>query len=280
MPPTPGTTRRPAGGVPKRPTAIVNLQSNQRPSRIKGIIYGESGSGKTVLAGGAPKALFLSSDVDGTTSAKAFGSTADELAIHSWREAEEARDWLVRGKGYRDYEFIIVDTVDEVEELCWLSQLVSSDTKRASKYQPNKADYPMVWRKMKEWVMDINRLPVNCLYLHHVMRIDKEDDLDEDTTITLAMPLIGSTKRGDLSAYLCSQMSLVAYYRASTDEDGKRTRTLLTEAGPRWTGKDRHNVFGKGIVNPTLPNMLAKIEAGGGERPARPARRPRRTAAQ
>lgn len=261
---------------PRRPTAIVNLQATERTSRKKWWIHAESGIGKTVLAGTAPRSLFITSDVEGTESAKEFGSTADEWPVNSWEEFVEAVAWVTHPQGgVSQYEWVIVDTVDEVEELCWAAQLVSTDVKRASKYQPNKADYPLVWAKVKEQIMALNRSPINCLYLSHSMRIDRETDDGEDTQ-TLAMPAVGSRKRGDLSTSLCAQMTLVGYMRRVADEDGEAIRQLITESGPRWIAKDRHNTFGAGITNPTVPGMLAAIAAKSGTTTATPRRAARR----
>lgn len=263
---------------PRRPTAIVNLQASERTARRNWWVHGESGIGKTVLAGTAPKALFLTADPEGTESAKEFGSTADEWPIDSWEHFIEAVDWIVHPSGgITEYEWIIVDTVDEVEKLCWAAQLVSTDVKRASKYQPNKADYPLVWAKVEEQIMRLNRSPINCLYLSHSMRIDRETDDGEDTQ-TLAMPAIGSRKRGDLSSYLCAQMTLVGYMRRVANEDGQAHRQLLTETSARWIAKDRHNTFGAGVDDPTIPAMLAAIAAKSSTTTttARPRRAPRR----
>lgn len=266
--------RRAAASRPKRPTAIVNLQDPSRVSHHKWWIYGGSGVGKTVLIGSVPeKHLIITTDVEGTASAKAFGSKADEFKVNNWQEYVDFHEWFV-AEGHTEYPWLSLDTVDELEELCWQAQLVDPTMKRFSKYQPNKADYPVVWRKVKEHVMELNRLPVNVIYSSHAMRIDTEDEDGEDT-VTLAMPQVGSTKRGDLSSYLCAQMALVGYMRSVHSDDGKEVRKLYTSSGGRWVAKDRYNVFGKGILNPTAPAMLARIN-GTSDAPAAPRRRARR----
>lgn len=244
--------------LPRRPTAITSLQDQDAPRFRKWGIHGESDVGKTVLAGTAPKALFLTTDVEGTESARMLGSTADELRIPTFTEYCAAVDWLVRGKGYTEYEWIITDTGTELEELCWQEQLVSDDVKRASKYQPNKADYPLVWAKVKEQIMLLGRAPVNMMVLFHTMRIDRETDDGEDT-VTLAMPAIGSRKRGDMSMALCAQLGMVGYMRKVTGEDGKPVRQLITESSSRWVARDRSTKLGSGMSDPTVPKLLAKM---------------------
>jgi len=265
--------RRSTGASTGRPQAITSLQGSAAPRYRNWIVYGESDTGKTVLAGTAPRGLFLTTDVEGTESAKEMGSAADELRINSFEEYCEAVQWIAFGGGAKEYDWVTTDTITELEELCWQAQLVSNDVKRASKYQPNKADYPLVWAKVNEQLMTLSRAPINSLLIAHTMRIDRETDDGEDT-VTLAMPAIGSRKRGDTSAKLCAQHGVVGYMRKVTEEGGKVQRQLLTEGSSRWLARDRTTKLGGGMVDPTIPAMLARIEGGTTTTPAR--RRARR----
>lgn len=259
---------------PRRPTAITSLQDQSAPRYRKVCVYGESDTGKTVLAGTAPNALFLTTDIEGTESARMMKSTAKELVIPNFTEYCAAVDWVVRGGGVKEFEWIITDTITELEELCWTEQLVSDDVKRASKYQPNKADYPLVWAKVYEQLMLLGRAPVNVLFVAHTMRIDRETEDGEDTE-TLAMPALGSRKRGDLSMKLCTQLGLVGYMRKVNVEGGAVTRQLLTASSSRWVARDRSTRLGNGMSDPTIPKLLAKIN---GEATARPRAARRRSA--
>jgi hypothetical protein len=274
--PPPSARRTSAGTrtVASRPTAIVSLQDPSHISYNKWWFYGASGIGKTVLIGGMPTpALIVTTDVEGTASAKAFGSQCQELQVNTWQEYTAFHAWYVH-EGFNEFPWLSLDTVDELEEICWQAQLVGSDVRRASKYQPNKADYPIVWRKVKEHVMELNRTKANIIYSSHAMYIDRETE--EEETVSQASPLVGSTKRGDLSVYMCSQMGLVGYYRPTRDEDNEEHRALMTRGTERWIAKDRYNAFGKGILDPTIPGMLAKIAAAGSVATATPRRRVRR----
>lgn len=256
-----GARKSSPASPPRRPTAIVSLQDQEAPRHKNWCFYGPSGVGKTVLAGTAPNGLFLTIDVEGTESAKMMGSQAKELRVNSWEEFVEYNDWVCRSQEARqEFTWVTVDTVDELEELCWQSQLVNDELKRASRYQPNKGDYPVVWRKVREELMRLNRAPINTIYLAHMMHIERETEDGEDT-MTLAMPEMGSRKRGDLSSYFCAQMGLVGYYREVHTEDDGTQRQLMTQSSSRWIAKDRTTTFGTGIVNPTVPGMLAAIAA-------------------
>lgn len=256
--------RREASGGYSRPQAITSLQATEAPRYKNWCVYGNSDTGKTVLAGTAPRNLFLTTDIEGTESAKAMGSTADELRINTFTEFCEAVSWLVFGGGVKEYEWVTTDTITELEELCWQEQLVSSDVRRASKYQPNKADYPLVWAKTMEQLSLLGRAPVNTLFLAHAMRIDTESE-DGDDTVTLAMPALGSRKRGDTSAKLYANLGVVGYYRKVTEEGGNTVRQLMTQSSNRWIARDRTTKLGAGMVDPTIPKLLAKIEGSSTE---------------
>jgi AAA domain-containing protein len=265
MPPRVRATARPAtapalpAAAPRRPQAITSLQDGAAPRYRKWCVYGESDVGKTVLAGTAPNALFLSTDIEGTESAKAMGSTAHSLQVNSFSEFKGYVDWIVRGEGKTEYDWVIVDTITELEDLCWQEQMVNDDLNRASEYQPNKGDYPIVWKRTKDQLMLLGRAPINVLFIAHTMRVDRETEDGEDT-VTLAMPAIGSQKRGDLSAKLCAQLGMVGYMRKVAGADGQE-RQLMTASSSRWTARDRSTTLGAGMVKPTVPALLAKMNA-------------------
>lgn len=238
------------------------------------MVHGESDAGKTVLAGTAPNALFLTTDIEGTESARALGSTAQELVVPDFATYCQYVDWLVRGKGCQEFEWVITDTITELEEMAWADQMVNDELKRASEYQPNKGDYPVVWKKTKEQLMLLGRAPVNVMFIAHTMRVDRETEDGEDT-VTLAMPAIGSRKRGDLSAALCAQLGMVGYMRKHTEEGGKVVRQLITASNERWVARDRSTKLGNGMAEPTVPKLLAKIS---GETPVAPRTARRRAA--
>lgn len=275
--PRPGPPRR----LPARPKAITSLQDAGYTMRKKWLVYGGSGAGKTVMAGTCPDALLMTTEPEGAISAKVLGSTAQELKVATWEDWLSYMDWLERGKGASEYDWICPDSLDELEELAWNSIMRQGGTARSiggAFRQRSRNDYPLVWSAMKEQVDRLCRLPTNVLITCKTMRVDVEDDDGEDTT--LAMPLVGSPKRGDLSMKICGQMTLVGYYRKHRNEQNKVSRRLHTEDSDRWLAKDRHDTFGPYVVRPNVVEMCTAIEqrvAKPGPRTS-PARAPRKRA--
>lgn len=237
----------------KRPTAIVKLQETENDGKRNWLIYAPSGVGKTVLAGTAPKALFLTVEAAGTESAKAFGSDADELVVNSWRELVDAYEWL-RKEGHSEYEWVIIDSLTEMEELCWNDQLEEIGKEFEARIQ----DYGIVDRKIKKLVDRFNRLPINCLYTAQQAGWEIEDEDGDD--IVKVLPALGRAKGGwPLSNLVCGKVTLIGLLTVREDEDDEEFRRLYVHGGERWTAKDRHDAFGKFIDNPDIGEMATAV---------------------
>lgn len=237
------------------------------------LVYGNSGAGKSVLAGTAPKGIMLTTEPEGAASAKARGSTNDELKIETWQQFLEVTDWM-EAEGHKEYEWAQPDGLTELEELAWAAIMLGSNTPRAITggfRQKSRNDYPLVWDAIKRVVDRWNRMPINVLWTAQTMRVDSETEDGEDTTLLL--PLVGSTKRGDLAMRICGTMTLVGLLREHRDEEaGKVARRLHTRATDRWVAKDRHDTFGRYVSSPNIETMQASVMerlAVAGERKAR-----------
>lgn len=255
---------------PRRPKAIVNLQDTNHRQTFNWLVFGQSGVGKSALSGTAPKALLVTTEAAGSASAKALGSTADELVVATWQEFLDLTNWM-EAEGHAEYEWGCIDGITELEEHAWNAIMAGGKLPRSVSggfRQKSRNDYPLVWDAVYRQIERWNRMPINVLYTAQTMRVDVETDDGEDTT--LALPLVGSTKRGDLAMKVCGAMTLVGYYRhIRNNESGKRIRRLHTQDGERWVAKDRHDTFGAYVDSPNIARMVAAVE----ERLAAPGRR-------
>jgi hypothetical protein len=248
--------------APKRPTAITSLAETDNASGKKNwLVYAESGKGKTVLAGTAPNGLFLTTEAAGTESAKAFGSKNDEWVCDDWATLQEAFRWLRDGGGCSEYDWVIMDSLSEMEELCWRDQLetAAAGNSSRSEFQAAIQDYAIVDNKIKKLVDAFNRLPVNVLYTAQVMNLGMEDEDGDD--YTLRLPLVGRTKGGaPLSNKICGKVTVVGLLHVKQDGD-EEIRRLITSAGQTWIAKDRHDTFGRYVDNPDIAEMVAAVDA-------------------
>lgn len=254
---------RKAAKPPARPTAITKL--SDRKSYFNWLIYGESGAGKTVLGGSAPRALFLTFEAEGTESAKVHGSEAEEMVIDERADMLEMYRYFDQGTGCDDYDWVIVDSISELEECYWRDQLAEMKALKGPKrslYKPSLDDYPIVWNKVKAEVDRWNRLPVNVLYTAQVLpHTDYDEDGEEFTTL---LPLLGSLKNGVLARKVCGMVSLVGYLdtKRRKDEDSKveEWRRLTVSKRNGITAKNRYG-WGPYVDEPTIPALVTAAES-------------------
>lgn len=267
--PAPARRKKP----PQRPKAIVNLRDVEHPNEMNWLVYGQSGVGKTVLAGTMPKkSLLITTEPAGSASAKARGSAVDDLMVPTWGEFLSVTEWM-EYEGHKEYRWVCLDGLTELEEHAWNAIMAQGNgaarSVGGSFRAKSRNDYPLVWDAIKRAVDRWNRMPVNVLFTAQTMRVDAEDEDGEDTTLLL--PLVGSTKRGDTAMRICGQMTLVGLYRKHRSEEGKVARRLHTTDSERWVAKDRHDTFGRWVTNPNIEEMekaaLERVSSGATERP-------------
>lgn len=239
-----------------RPSAITKLSDTPSDGNKNWLIYGKSGDGKTVLAGTAPNSIFLSVEAAGTESAKAMGSDADEWVVDSLTKLDEAYDYFKNGSGCKDYEWVILDSLTEIEELFWGKVQGSNMGKKIQ-------DYGTVATMMKREIDRWNRLPINVLYTAHTMQLEIEDEDGDDATLTL--PGMG-TSNGSLSQKVCAKTTLNGYLIVKTGtKDGVRIeqRRLMLRGNSAFIAKDRHMIAPpKGyIVDADIAEMAAAADA-------------------
>ena len=236
-----------------RPKAITRLADT--PVFKKWMFYSDPGVGKTVLAGTAPNLLFLAVDPEGTESAKEAGSQADVWNVDKIGELVEAEKYFRLGSGCRDYEWVCLDSLSEIEDVMWVDQLGGKSGR--VRHKPTLPEYQIIGNRMKRLVEAWVRLNVNVIFTAHAMPITI--GLDEDgEEVTELRPLMGSPKNGILSTKICAKVGLVGYLTVRsrrTEEGTEEFRRLYTQARPGFVAKNRSGL-GRWVDSPTVPKLL------------------------
>lgn len=238
----------------KRPVAIRDLSGFNESVNI--LVYGDSGTGKTVLGGTAPNALFLSTE-QGTISAKRQGSKAKVWRIMKWEDLEEAFKWL-RDNPDHGFEWVVLDSVTKMQEQLKRDVLEKRVQKRGDSDEdiPEIADHQKFQNKFKRFITAFVELPVNVLFTATTMR--REDEEGED----LVLPNIDG-KGYAIANYACAEMDVVGYYgvsKGNKKNNGETIRRFVAQSTPPYFAKDRYDVLGKWLDNPTMPMIIGLIE--------------------
>lgn len=233
-----------------KPRAIQALSDYTESLNI--LCYADSGAGKTVLAGTAPKALFLATE-PGTVSAKKQGSKAEVWPIDSHAELMKAHKYLEENP--EAYEWVLLDGLTNLQEILWRESIAKGQNINPDRDPDilSQQDYLRVQNQIKEVVRLFNDLPQNVLYTAQTMRAEDEDDE------VLMLPLL-SGKKGEFAQKICGMVHVVGYLSVVTPREKEPFRRLYTQRDGKIFAKDRYDAIGR-MDNPTISRIAQKIEA-------------------
>src|SRR3954452_13020326 len=112
---------------------IIDLADFDESSNIQ--IYGDSGAGKTVFGGTAPKALILGTE-KGAMSAARQNSKAKLWQIPDWAELVRAYNWLYENDGETGFQWVVIDSGPKMQELA-LRGILDTQVAKNSERDPD-----------------------------------------------------------------------------------------------------------------------------------------------
>jgi len=194
--------------------------------RIKVLIMGPPGSGKTRSASGWPKPLLADCE-DGRMSVAdraipyaAIKTTADMKGLLDLAEAEGKRS-----KDTRRFETLVIDTLDAYQRIVTQEYLKSMKKASMSGWQ----DWGHLDAEMTELVARLSGLPMNVVVNLHV-KDTKVGGTDEgDGGYLVKSPKL----KGDLKDQIAAEFDLVGFMETDWEAvDGKRTLTRYVQWEP------------------------------------------------
>lgn len=262
---------------------IIRL-SEQQSEASNLLVYGDSGAGKTVLAGTLPPKTFWLVCEPGFKSAvrhrqrEGLKPHVGARRVTNTAEAWAAIEWLEHRDRYRQLDWVVVDgasTMQDKFRLAYAAEAFDRDpTKRAHRNLPDRPDYFNTQNFMKSWLPRLIDMPVNLLVTAHAYRTDKTDDGE-----LLVFP--GFQGKVTEVANAISGLMDATGYMESRRIKNKRTGESRTERrlwfeSPtdrrrdeyqevRYIVGDKFSAFGEYIANPTMEQIQALINGQGEE---------------
>lgn len=223
------------------------LKVTESPVLFNVLIYGESGAGKTTLAGSADqvpemrKVLFL--DVEGgTLSLRSRYPNVDSVRIKTWGDMQNVYNELYLNN--HGYNTVVLDSLTEVQKM-------SMDTimrKLVEQHEDRDADVPGI----REWNINIEQtrkfvrlfrdLPVNTIFTA-LAKADK----NQRTGVTRTKPYLSGKVADEVAGFL----DIVAYLYTK-EVEGTQKRMLLCGATQDNVAKDRTDKLDQVILEPTM----------------------------
>jgi phage nucleotide-binding protein len=230
------------------------IKSPTAEPRAKILFYGEPGTGKTTLAGSAPKPLFI--DVDrgmmalaGQTHIAVVEAGAERSIV---TDLEDIYKLLIGGQ--HDYETVVVDTITE------LQRKLADDIKEAQyTANPSTRDRDMMtmqdWGKNTAQTRRVLRALID-LPMHVIFVAQEGVFIDElRGNAAMRMPSLTPKIREDVMA----MTSIIGYLGISQKEETKGQRALVTQSTGMLYAKDRSGRLPSPMMEPTVPKMLDLI---------------------
>jgi AAA domain len=213
---------------------------NDDNEAIKMLLFGPSGHGKTVLAGGAPNAIFISTE-KGSASARRAGSKARRISTPRFEQVVAAKKWCDANLGISDW--VILDSLTKMQVLMirWILRTIHEINDARDLDIPAIQDHQKWQNYFKRFVDEWIDAPYNVIFICGEMtRTDKEGD-------PITLPAI-TGKDYEICDYVRSQTDVNLYYAITTkaqSEDGTPVRRVLAQpVGPFVACKDRYTALG------------------------------------
>lgn len=239
--------------------AAIHKVGNKNPS-LNILVYGQSGVGKTYLAGSSDDVPQMRSvlviDLEGgTETLRSPYGDVDVVRVKDWKEMQAVYDDLHRGE--HDYHTVIIDSLTEAAKFNMYGVMADLVARKLDDGKYVDPDIPSVreWGKnieqMRKFVRAFRDLPVHTIFTA-LERVDK----DERTGMQTIKPMLSGKLADEIAAFL--DVVLYYYIKEVPGADGgepELKRVLLTKKTAKHTAKDRSGKLPQLIQDPSMAKI-------------------------
>ena len=245
--------------TPSNFAGLKVFKAGQRESHLNILVYGDSGVGKTRLAGSADdvpemRSVLVVDFEGGSETLKHTYPNCDTVRVTSWKDMQLVYDELYAGN--HKYRTIILDSLTEVQKFNMygiMQKLVEDKGESRDVDVPSMREWGINLEQMRKFVRAFRDLPYNTIFTA-LVKVEK----DQKTGMLIKEPSLSGKLAKEVAAFL--DIVVFMYMREmEVDNETRQTRLVLSQATDTCTAKDRTGKLPQVMIEPTMAEIMKYI---------------------
>lgn len=236
--------------------------------RIKQLVYGDFGEGKSTYGATAPFCLFLSAESGEAALRKPWSPIDPRSRIYRVQVWDQMREVYQRIRtnwnGWNAFESIVVDSLSDLQEKCLFETMAEAEAKdpKRPKGVPQRNDYQIVTNKMKRMAVRFRDLDKNVIFIAQYRNDRAMEQAGGTTSRSVRADLTPAVYKG-VAGYvdILSQIKSFPQIDARTGQPtGKMDRVMIFQDTSMQVAVKTRYRLPPYIINPTFQKLVDAIQ--------------------